>query len=75
MSIRSSGRPRNSATSSRSGMRADSIRWVVRKPSWPTIAGRQRQLGESCARSGSGRRPPVAFLAITWMKPVSSTQW
>ena len=35
----SSGCPRYSAISSRSGSSIDSIRCVVRKPSWPTMAG------------------------------------
>ncbi|MCK6384274.1 MAG: hypothetical protein L6Q52_07985 [Rhodocyclaceae bacterium] len=73
VSMRSSGLPRYSATSSRSGRRTDSIRWVVRKPSWPTMAG----VSDSSAALRAIRfrsAAPWASLAITWMKPVSSTQ-
>jgi hypothetical protein len=70
----SSGLPQNSATSSRSGSTQDSIRWLVRKPSWPMMAG--------VSDSSASLRPirlrsaaSVAFFAIIWMKPVSSTQW
>ena len=57
-----------------SGTSTGSIRWVVRKPSIATMAG--------VSASSAVLRPIMlrsaascAFLANTWMKPVSSAQW
>jgi hypothetical protein len=74
VSIRSSGCPRYASISARSGRRRDSIRCVVRKPSWATTPGLRLSSAIRCAmmfRSAAD----CASRAKSWKKPVSSMQW
>ncbi len=74
LSITSAGSPRYSRTSSGSGIRIDSITWLVRNPSCAQMPGLSDSSATRCATRFRSADSCTSF-AKSWKNPVSSTEW